>query len=86
MARTEMNKKSCAGLVIWMIFTCLVLMSNVVNAERLLKDKEQEKFVPDHVEKQEGMFLRVFHFLWQGGKSSYQPVWPVSMIILISLL
>ena len=64
----------CATLM-WIVF--LLLMSGFVIGERILKDKNPERFVEE--EKGNGFFVRVIHFLWQDGKSSYQHVWPVSI-------
>lgn len=84
MARTDhkvplsKSASSVAAAALWMVFTILVMMSDVGNAERVLKDKQPaENFVEEHMEK--GIFVRVIQFLWQGGKSSYQHVWPVSI-------
>lgn len=80
MARTEMKQKAFSvstSVVIWMVFATFFLMNCFVNGERLLKEKKPENFVDKEV-KQTGIFVRVIHFLWEGGKSSYEPVWPVS--------
>ncbi|GMN29465.1 hypothetical protein TIFTF001_002431 [Ficus carica] len=79
MARTEAKRKAvsvsaAAVLLVWMVFGLLVI-SDVVSGERVLKDKKPENFVHQE-EKQQGFFMRVAHFLWQSGKSSYQHVWP----------
>ena len=88
MARTEAKRKAvsvsaAAVLLVWMVF-CLLVISDVVSAERVLKDKKPENFVHQE-EMQQGFFMRVAHFLWQSGKSSYQHVWPVSIYIYIYL-
>jgi hypothetical protein len=51
-------------------------MTNMASAERLLKDKEAETLVKK--EMSPGYIVKMIHFLFQGGKSSYEPVWPVS--------
>ncbi|KAF3440220.1 hypothetical protein FNV43_RR19090 [Rhamnella rubrinervis] len=81
MARTDhkatfsKSALSVAAAALWMVFTILVMMSDVGNGERVLKDKQPaENFVEEDMKK--GIFVRVIQFLWQGGKSSYQHVWP----------
>lgn len=71
---------SVAATAIWLVFTCLVTMSDVASAERVLKDKQPENFVGEDMKK--GLFIRVIQFFWQGGKSAYEHVWPVSIHIL----
>lgn len=76
MAHIQVNQR---GLVIvaWLVFLVLVMMSNVGIAERLLKDKRNQEVFKEK-EKTQGFLVRVANFLWQGGKSAYEPVWPVS--------
>lgn len=66
-----------AAAAIWLVFAGFVMMSDVASAERVLKDKQPENVVDEEVK--EGFFIRVIHFFWQGGKSAYQHVWPVSI-------
>ncbi|AES94934.1 putative transmembrane protein TauE [Medicago truncatula] len=72
---TKMNHKP-SSLVIaatWLIMCILVMICNVSLAERVLKEKEPAKFV----EKETKGFLKAMvDFLWESGKSSYEPVWP----------
>ncbi|KAK6237485.1 hypothetical protein QUC31_002954 [Theobroma cacao] len=76
MARVQVNQRSLA-IMAWVVFLVLVMMSNVGNAERLLKDKRNQPVFKDNEnENTRGLLVRVANFLWQGGKSSYEPVWP----------
>ncbi|XP_022740104.1 sulfite exporter TauE/SafE family protein 3-like [Durio zibethinus] len=74
MARIQVNRRGLA-IMAWIVFLVLVVMSNVGIAERLLKDKRNQE-VSKELEKTQGFLVRVVNFLWQGGKSSYEPVWP----------
>ncbi|XVF59608.1 hypothetical protein PTKIN_Ptkin07bG0289500 [Pterospermum kingtungense] len=73
MARAQVNQRSLA--IIGIVFLVLVMICNVGVAERLLKDKRNQEFPKDNKETQ-GFLARVSLFLWQVGKSSYEPVWP----------
>ncbi|PON67679.1 Transmembrane protein TauE-like [Parasponia andersonii] len=78
MARIVVNQKAfsvSAAIVLWIFFACFVLMSGFVSGERVLKDQNSENSV-NQQEKKPGFFLRIIHFLWEGGKSTYQHVWP----------
>ncbi|XP_041001485.1 sulfite exporter TauE/SafE family protein 3-like [Juglans microcarpa x Juglans regia] len=79
MARTQfLNQRGLAittAAVAWFLFGSLVMMSNVSCAERVLKDIEPESSVLEREERR-GVLLRMFHFFLQGGKSSYEHVWP----------
>ncbi|XWS29307.1 hypothetical protein CRYUN_Cryun24cG0017700 [Craigia yunnanensis] len=74
MAHIQVNRR---GLVIvaWVVFLVFVMMSNVGIAERLLKDKRNHEVFKEK-EKTQGFLVRVAKFLWQDGKSAYEPVWP----------
>ncbi|XP_050379955.1 sulfite exporter TauE/SafE family protein 3-like [Argentina anserina] len=77
MARTMVTRKtvSAVALVACAVFTSLLMVSNVVSGERLLKDDQKpRKFVEEDIN--QGVFLRMMKLLWQTGGSSYQPVWP----------
>ncbi|KAG4173200.1 hypothetical protein ERO13_A11G043900v2 [Gossypium hirsutum] len=63
------------AMVAWTVFMVLVMMTNVGIAERLLKDERNHQVSKEN-EKTRGLLLRVVSFLWQGGKSAYEPVWP----------
>ncbi|CDP02034.1 unnamed protein product [Coffea canephora] len=61
---------TAAWFFCWILFTA----SDIGSAERLLKTVE-----PGHIvekEMRQGFIVRLVHFLWQSGKSSYQHVWP----------
>ncbi|EXC35515.1 hypothetical protein L484_026823 [Morus notabilis] len=78
MAGGEVKRKkafSVSAALVWMVF-CLLIMNEVVSGERILKDKLNPENFVDVEEKQQGVLMRVAHFLWQSGKSSYQHVWP----------
>ncbi|KAE8655093.1 DECREASED DNA METHYLATION 1 family protein [Hibiscus syriacus] len=73
MARIQANRRGLA-VIAWIAFLVLVI-SDVGIAERLLKHKRhQEKFKEN--ETTQGLLVRVGNFLWQDGKSSYEPIWP----------
>ncbi|GMI68891.1 hypothetical protein like AT2G25737 [Hibiscus trionum] len=74
MAETKVNRR-WSTVMAWRIFLVLVVMSNVGIAERLLKDKGNQH-VPKETVKTQGVLVRVVNFLWQSGKSGYEPVWP----------
>ncbi|XP_057975242.1 sulfite exporter TauE/SafE family protein 3-like isoform X2 [Malania oleifera] len=77
MARVAMSQRAVAAVataVAWLCL-CLVVMSDVGSAERVLKATDPEKLV-DQKEMNRGFMVKVVNFLWQNGKSSYQPVWP----------
>ena len=66
----------------WLVLWILTMVCTVSLAERVLKEKEMGNFV----EKERKGFLRaVIDFLWEDGKSSYEPVWPVSSATLICI-
>jgi len=56
----------------------------MASAERLLKDKEPEASAEK--EMSPGYLVKVLHFLFQGGKSSYEPVWPVSFRYIVTFV
>lgn len=77
MDRTRVNQtaKALATTVAWVLCWGLFTVSGVGNAERILKATEPGYVVEK--EMRQGFVVQVLHFLWQSGKSSYQPVWPV---------
>ncbi|TYH42254.1 hypothetical protein ES332_D11G051500v1 [Gossypium tomentosum] len=74
MGQFHVNRRGLA-MVAWTVFMVLVMMTNVGLAERLLKDERNHQVSKEN-EKTRGLLLRVVSFLWQGGKSAYEPVWP----------
>ncbi|KAH1080049.1 hypothetical protein J1N35_019810 [Gossypium stocksii] len=74
MGQFHVNRRGLA-MVAWTVFMVLVMMTNVGVAERLLKDERNHQVSKEN-EKTRGLLLRVVNFLWQGGKSAYEPVWP----------
>ncbi|GLT39126.1 hypothetical protein SLA2020_133330 [Shorea laevis] len=73
MARPKANIGALASAAL-AVFLVMVMMSHISHAERVLKDKHEEV----HVKKESTQLfiVRVANFLWQGGKSSYEHVWP----------
>ncbi|KAK9948630.1 hypothetical protein M0R45_004197 [Rubus argutus] len=78
MAQTKFTRKavtvSAVALIAWAVFINLLMISEVVTAERPLKDEKPKFFVEQDIK--QGVFVRMMKFLWQTGGSSYQPVWP----------
>ncbi|XP_012489143.1 sulfite exporter TauE/SafE family protein 3 [Gossypium raimondii] len=74
MGQFHVNRRGLA-MVAWTVFMVLVMMTNVGLAERLLKDERNHQVSKEN-EKTRGLLLKVVSFLWQGGKSAYEPVWP----------
>ncbi|XP_022775309.1 sulfite exporter TauE/SafE family protein 3-like [Durio zibethinus] len=74
MAQIGVKQRGLA-IMAWLVFLVLVMISNVGIAERLLKDKRNHELFKEKEETQ-GFLVRVASFLWQGGKSAYEPVWP----------
>ncbi|XP_057449397.1 sulfite exporter TauE/SafE family protein 3-like [Lotus japonicus] len=57
----------------WLALCILVIICNVSLADRVLKEKESGNFAE---EESQGVLKGMINFLWQSGKSSYEPVWP----------
>ncbi|XP_061342363.1 sulfite exporter TauE/SafE family protein 3-like [Gastrolobium bilobum] len=69
----HMTSSIAAATAAWMALFILTMICNVSLAYRVSKEKELGNFV----EKERRGVLRVMiDFLWQSGKSSYEPVWP----------
>ena len=84
MAQTEVIMKqnafsASATILLWMVFASFFFMSGFVNGERLLKYLIKPEILPHQEEKPHEIILTVIHFLCEGGKSTYQHVWPVSL-------
>ncbi|GMJ07924.1 hypothetical protein like AT2G25737 [Hibiscus trionum] len=71
MAEIKVNRT----IIAWIFFLVLVMVCNVGIAERFLKDKGNQH-VPRETVKTQGFLAGVVNFLWQSGKSGYEPVWP----------
>lgn len=69
-----------AFMLMALVLQVLVTMSDVAAAERPLTEKEP-KLIVDQKMGRQGFLGRVISFFWQSGKSSYEPVWPVSVQI-----
>ncbi|XP_022752128.1 sulfite exporter TauE/SafE family protein 3-like [Durio zibethinus] len=74
MARIQVNRRGLA-IMARMVFLILVMMSNMGIAERILKDKWNQEVFKEK-EKTQGFLVKIADFLWEGGKSAYEPVWP----------
>ncbi|KAI8028755.1 Sulfite exporter TauE/SafE family protein 3 [Camellia lanceoleosa] len=72
----ELNQraKAVATTAAWVVCWGLFTVIDVGSAERLLRATEPGYFVEK--EMRHGFVVRLLHFFWQTGKSSYQPVWP----------
>ncbi|XP_002521607.2 sulfite exporter TauE/SafE family protein 3 [Ricinus communis] len=79
MAKIELNfrqRASAIAAMLMLILLSLLATSNFTSAERLLfKEQNHTKVLVDH-EKEKSFLQKAAHFLWQSGKSSYEPVWP----------
>lgn len=73
MAQIKVNQKALANAT-RLVILGLLMMTNLGTAERLLKYKNPPNYVEE--ETRQGFLDRVSNFLWQSGKSSYEPVWP----------
>ncbi|OIT06377.1 PREDICTED: uncharacterized protein LOC109210703 [Nicotiana attenuata] len=75
MANEEVKERVKALVItaVWIICWGLFTISDVGNAERLLKTEEPTYVVEK--EMRQGFALRLLHFLWNG-KSTYEHVWP----------
>lgn len=75
MANLRALVASAAALAWFLLFTSLIISGHAARAERpLLHDKALEVPVEDTA--RPGFLVRAVNFLWQIGKSSYEPVWP----------
>ncbi|CAL5371192.1 unnamed protein product [Camellia sinensis] len=80
MASTKVNQRAkavAATVAAWVVCWCLFTVSDVGNAQRLLKSSTDHR--PQHFSEEElrsGFGLRLIHFFWQNAKSSYEHVWP----------
>ncbi|XP_047322139.1 sulfite exporter TauE/SafE family protein 3-like [Impatiens glandulifera] len=75
MALGEFNHRA-KWIASWMILGCLLFaVSEVRSADRLLRSNNTYNNVKEN-ETGEGFAMKLLHFFWQSGKSSYQPVWP----------
>ncbi|GMP28311.1 hypothetical protein CsSME_00003912 [Camellia sinensis var. sinensis] len=72
----ELNQraKAVATTAAWVVCWGLFTVIDVGSAERLLRATEPGYFVEK--EMRHGFVVRLLHFFWQTGKSTYQPVWP----------
>jgi len=66
-----------AATATWLILCILTIICNVSLAERVLKEKESEKIAEEETQ---GVLRVMIDFLWESGRSSYEPFWPVSIM------
>lgn len=74
MAQSGISQRTVTAAAVWAACCTIVIMSGMVTGERLLKTIEPENLSEE--ETRHGFMVRVVHFLWQSGKSSYTHVWP----------
>lgn len=73
-------KKKTTSTILWLVSWSLIMIYHVSLAERILEDKESENLVIMK-ERQGGVIInRVIDFFSYSGKSSYDRVWPVSLL------
>jgi len=68
----EVKKKAIsreASTIIWLVSWSLIMIYHVSLAERVLEDEKPENFV-----------IKKTSFFWYSGESSYERVWPVSLL------
>lgn len=75
MATKMKHKTFSITAATWLVLCILTMICNVSLAERVLKEKELGN---DVKEERQGVLKAIVDFLWEEGKSSYDPVWPVS--------
>lgn len=82
MATEEVKQrgKAMVALTAWVVCWGLFTVCEVGSAERLLRETEPGYFVEK--EMRLSFAVRLLHFFWQSGKSSYEHVWPVSLHLL----
>lgn len=83
MAQIKVNQKALTNAT-WLVILGLLMVTNLGTAERLLKYKNPPNYVEEHT--RQGLLDRVSNFLWQPGKSSYEPVWPVRYIFSLAFM
>jgi len=75
MATKVKRKTFSIAAATWMVLCIITMICNVSLADRILKEKELGNDVP---KERQGILKAIVNFLWEEGKSSYEPVWPVS--------
>jgi len=73
---TVVKRKTCSiAASTWLVLCILTMICSVSLADRMLKEKELGN---DGKKERQGVLEAIANFLWEEGKSSYEPVWPVS--------
>lgn len=73
---TLVKRKTCSIVAAtWLVLCILTMICSVSLADRMLKEKEMGN---DGKKERQGVLKAIANFLWEEGKSSYEPVWPVS--------
>ncbi|KAG4973339.1 hypothetical protein JHK87_030160 [Glycine soja] len=57
----------------WLVLCIITMICNVSLADRILKEKNIGN---DVQQERQGVLKAIINFLWEEGKSSYEPVWP----------
>ncbi|KAG5069783.1 Sulfite exporter TauE/SafE family protein 3 [Glycine soja] len=73
MATKVKRKTFSIAAATWMVLCIITMICNVSLADRILKEKELGNDVP---KERQGILKAIVNFLWEEGKSSYEPVWP----------
>ncbi|XP_027361057.1 sulfite exporter TauE/SafE family protein 3-like isoform X2 [Abrus precatorius] len=73
MATQAKHETFSIAATIWLALCILTMICNVSLADRVLKEKEFGNVVE---EERRGVLKAMMDFLWESGKSSYEPVWP----------
>lgn len=81
--KADINRRAVAvsAFTLMALVLVLITMSDVAAAERPLMGKEPELTMDQKKMDGQGLPGRVISLFWQSGKSSYKPVWPVSVQI-----
>jgi len=75
MATFVKHKTYSIAAATWLVLCILTMICNVSLADRMLKEQESGN---DGKKERQGVLAAIVNFLWEDGKSSYEPVWPVS--------
>ncbi|KOM45137.1 hypothetical protein LR48_Vigan06g044300 [Vigna angularis] len=71
---TLVKRKTCSIVAAtWLVLCILTMICSVSLADRMLKEKEMGN---DGEKERQGVLKAIANFLWEEGKSSYEPVWP----------
>ncbi|XP_047152776.1 sulfite exporter TauE/SafE family protein 3-like [Vigna umbellata] len=71
---TLVKRKTCSIVAAtWLVLCILTMICSVSLADRMLKEKEMGN---DGEKERQGVLKAIANFLWEEGKSSYEPIWP----------